>query len=103
MGINGYQYINDSMGCMICDDSCTSCDEPRVLPWAQDLDSDKDGQGDVWRDWDATLRDLIILDRDGIEVARVNLTPYNPDPAGIGSCTGNYEEIKQIILTLRSE
>ena len=41
MGVNGYQYINDSVGCMICDDTCSSstCDEgPRILPWTQDND-----------------------------------------------------------------
>ena len=45
MGINGYQYINDSYHCMVCDDECTSssCDGgARILPWVQDLDFDND-------------------------------------------------------------
>ena len=92
MGVNGYQYIDDSVSCMICSDECTSntCDSgPRALPWTQDYDDGlncqgensglceaHDGVSDVWEMWDITLRDLIILDRNGIEFSRVNLT-YN--------------------------
>ena len=49
---------------------------------------------------DAALRDFIILDRSGKEVARVNLSGYNPDPIGAGECSGNYETIKNIIIDL---
>ena len=41
MGINGYQYIEDSLDCMICSNECTSssCNTgPRILPWTQDYD-----------------------------------------------------------------
>ena len=41
MGINGFQYIDDSIDCMMCTDACTSstCSSgPRILPWSQDLD-----------------------------------------------------------------
>ena len=41
MGINGFQYISDSIDCMICNDDCISstCSSgPRILPWAQDYD-----------------------------------------------------------------
>ena len=41
MGVNGFQYIEDSISCMICEDECTSStceDGPRVLPWSQDYD-----------------------------------------------------------------
>ena len=41
MGINGFQYIEDSVDCMICNDECTSntCSSgPRVLSWSQDYD-----------------------------------------------------------------
>lgn len=106
MGANGYQYINDAYGCMICDDSCTSstCDSgPRILPWTQDLDSDGDDTGDVWESWDVTLRDLVFLDRNGYYVTRINLTSYNPDPIGMGECTDNYSTIKQLILDLLEE
>ena len=106
MGINGYQYINDNYSCMICDDQCTSstCDSgARTLPWVQDLDFDHNDIGDVWEEWDITLRDLIFLDRNGIYVTRVNLTSYNPDPDGMGECTDNYDTIKQLILDLLEE
>ena len=119
MGINGYQYIDDSINCMICNDECTSstCDEgPRVLSWTQDLDDglncqdenqglceSGDDQSDVWELWDASLRDFIILDRDGNEFARLNLTYNNPDPTELGECTGNYEKIKDLILAARNQ
>ena len=88
MGVNGYQYINDSLGCMICDDSCTSStcnDGPIILPWTQDYDdgincqntnqdlcTGGDNAGDVWDLWDVSLRDFVILDRYGVEFARIN-------------------------------
>jgi len=106
MGINGLQYIDDSYTCMICDEECTSstCDGgPRILPWVQDLDFDGDENGDVWYEWDATIRDLVFLDRTGSYVTRINLTSYNPDPDGMGECTDNYETIKQLILDLREQ
>ena len=105
MGINGLPYINDTYGCMICDSTCTSstCTESRVLPWTQDLDFNNDGSGDVWTDWNATIRDLVFVDRDGRYVTRINLTSYNPDPEGIGACTDNYDTIKQLILELRQQ
>ncbi len=106
MGINGLQYINDNYTCMICNDECTSstCDDgPRILPWVQDLDFNDDEIGDVWQEWDVTLRDLVFLDRNGTYVTRINLTSYNPDPEGMGECTDNYTTIKQLILDLREQ
>ena len=91
---------------MICNDLCTSstCDAgARILPWVQDLDFDLDGSGDVWEEWNATIRDLVFLDRDGRYVTRINLTSYNPDPDGMGECTDNYDTIKQLILDLRQQ
>ncbi|OUW61102.1 MAG: hypothetical protein CBD58_03655 [bacterium TMED198] len=109
IGINGYQYIDDSLDCMICLENCTSstCEEgPRVLPWTQDLDSDgiqyTQDYGDLWDEWDITLRDLLILDRNGLLVEKINLTYYNPDPNGNGECSGNYETIKNLILEARN-
>jgi len=49
---------------------------------------------------DAALRDFIILNQSGKEVARVNLTGYNPDPSGSGECSGNYESIKNLIINI---
>jgi len=118
MGINGYQYIDDSIDCMMCTEECTSstCDSgPRILPWTQDYDDGinctgnnqdlcyaNDDASDVWDLWDVSLRDLIILDRNGNEFARVNLTYNNPDPTELGECTGNYQKIKDLILSARN-
>ncbi len=118
MGINGYQYIDDSIDCMMCTEECTSstCDSgPRILPWTQDYDDGinctgnnqdlcnaNDDASDVWDLWDASLRDLIILDRNGNEFTRVNLTYNNPDPTELGECTGNYQKIKDLILSARN-
>ncbi len=129
VGINGFQYLDNDYHCMICDtpDDCSSCDEERILPWVQDLDDDdgdgiwddygQDGipntgdlgegdgmpdetYGDVWESWDISLRDLVILDRSGNYMTRINLTSFNPDPSALGECTDNYETIKQLILSL---
>ena len=118
MGVNGFQYINDSVNCMICDDTCESstCDDgPRILPWTQDNDDGVncqndnlglceagDEDGDVWDLWDISLRDFVILDRHGVEFARVNLTYNNPDPDDLGECSGNYQQIKDLILAARN-
>ena len=99
IGINGFQYINDSYSCMICDDECTTCGEPRILPWTQDIDENEDDQEDVWREWGVTLRDFVIVGRDGQELARINLTYNNPDPDS--TCGENYETIKNLILSFR--
>ena len=49
---------------------------------------------------DAALRDFILIDSSGKEVARINLTGYNPDPQGSGECSGNYESIKSLIIDI---
>ena len=118
IGINGYQYIDDSISCMICTDECTSstCDSgPRILPWVQDYDDgencQEENQGlceanddisDVWDSWNALLRDFVILDRNGVEFARVNLTYNNPDPTELGECSGNYQKILNLVLAARN-
>ena len=118
MGVNGFQYINDSIHCMICDDECTSstCDSgPRILPWTQDQDDGLNCQGDneddcmgndeasdVWDAWNVSLRDFVILDRNGVEFARLNLTYNNPDPTELGECSDNYQKIKDLILAARN-
>ena len=118
VGMNGYQYIEDSVDCMICNENCSSstCSEgPRILPWTQDYDDgtncsddnaslceSNDESGDIWDLWDITLRDFIILDSDGNEFARINLTYNNPDPTELGECSGNYQKIKDLILAARN-
>ena len=56
-------------------------------------------QVDVWGNWDITLRDLVIVNKDGFEVARLNLTYTNPDPNS--TCGENYQTIKDIIIGAR--
>ena len=109
--------MDNDYHCMVCDDpqACSNCDEIRVLPWVQDLDDDdgdgiwddEDGDGepdepygDVWESWDINLRDLVFLDRDGNYITRLNLTSFNPDPTALGECTGNYDTIKNLIISL---
>ena len=101
IGINGYQYIDDSYTCMICDPdaTCNNCNGPRILPWTQDIDEDGNEEGDVWEEWDATIRDFVIVGRNGEELARINLTYNNPDPDS--TCGENYETIKNLILSFR--
>jgi len=127
MGMNGFQYINDSNGCMMCDETCSSstCDEgPRTLPWTQDYGNDiwdegetfiDEGEGNgeyddgeeftdtgvVWDMWDITLRDFVILDRNGRYVTRINLTSTNPDPNS--TCGENYDTIKELLISIRNQ
>ncbi|MBA62777.1 MAG: hypothetical protein CMJ76_10480 [Planctomycetaceae bacterium] len=44
------------------------------LPWLQDIDSDGDGNSDVWNDWGAQLRDVMIVDEQNQLVETINLT-----------------------------
>ena len=116
MGMNGFQYINDSNGCMLCDqpDLCSNCEGIHHLPWTQDYDDglnctgDNDGLceaddtlGDVWNMWDVTLRDLVILDRSGRYITRINLTATNPDPSS--TCGQNYDTIKELLISIRNQ
>ena len=116
MGMNGFQYLDDSNSCMLCDqpDLCSSCDSARHLPWTQDYDDGfncdddnvglceaDDTVGDVWHMWDVTLRDFVILDRNGRYVTRINLTSTNPDPNS--TCGENYETIKELLIAIRNQ
>ena len=53
----------------------------------------------TWAQWDASQRDLFIIDRDGTLITRINLTSFNPDPES--TCGQNYETIKNVILNAR--
>lgn len=85
IGINGYQYIYDNYSQMVAGN---------VLPWVQDIP-----EFDVWHEWDVTLRDLVILDREGNYITRMNLTTYNPDPDL--ACPGNYEALWNLLTSLQ--
>ena len=52
----------------------TSITAGRDLPWLQDQDSDTDGNSDVWHDWGAQLRDVMIVDDQNQLVETINLT-----------------------------
>ena len=54
---------------------------------------------DVWENWAITLRDLVIVNKQGYEVARLNLTNSNPDPNS--TCGENYQTIKDLIIGAR--
>ena len=129
LGMNGFQFLNpecDNEGesacsyhCMICDDECsatyTPCEDgSRVLPWTQDYDDGtncqnenlslceaSDEAGDIWDMWDITLRDLVILDREGRFITKINLTYTNPDPNT--TCGENYETIKNLLISIRNQ
>ena len=45
------------------------------------------------------VRDLVIVNRYGYEVARLNLTYANPDPES--TCGENYQTIKDLIIDAR--
>jgi hypothetical protein len=44
------------------------------IPWLQDVDLDENGEADAWEDWQAQLRDVIIVDSQNKEVSKINLT-----------------------------
>ncbi len=54
---------------------------------------------DVWGNWNIILRDLVIVNKQGYEVARLNLTYANPDPNS--TCGENYQTIKDLIIGAR--
>ena len=56
-------------------------------------------EADVWGNWDVNLRDLVIVNKEGYEVARLNLTYNNPDPNS--TCGENYQTIKDLIIGAR--
>ena len=62
------------------------------LPLLQDTEED-----DVWNLWDATYRDVIILDSDNMEVAIYNLTNNNL------SDEENYETLKSLLMQVAKQ
>ena len=49
----------------------------RDIPWLQDLDLNGDGWSDVWRSWNVTYRDVVILDAENARVGTFNLTTHD--------------------------
>jgi len=91
----GEQIIHDDMDQITCEENGytwfhTDCIE-YVYGCVEEVD--------VWGNWDITLRDLVIVNRQGYEVARLNLTYTNPDPNS--TCGENYQTIKDLIIGAR--
>ena len=62
------------------------------LPWLQDIDDDTDGESDAWLEWNTTLRDYVIVDRNNVELFRLSLTTNSL------SIPANYERVKQMMV-----
>ena len=83
---NGYTWFHDDcieFDAELCVENQYGCLEP----------------ADVWENWDIILRDLVIVNKQGYEVARLNLTYNNPDPNS--TCGENYQTIKDLIIGAR--
>lgn len=62
------------------------------LPWLQDVDIDADGDSDTWLDWGVKLRDFVIVDKNNVELIRLNLTT---DSLAIAE---NYDRVKNMLI-----
>jgi hypothetical protein len=49
----------------------------RDIPWLQDVDANGDGGSDTWQAWQVTFRDVVILDRNNIQIGKLNLTTHS--------------------------
>ena len=64
----------------------------RDLPLLQDVDSNSNGQSDVWVEWDVAWRDVVVLDAKNQKSAVYNLTDNNlAEPA-------NYQELRNLLV-----
>ena len=101
--IENYSIVYEDLNQIECEQS--------GYTWFHDQCIDLDGEvciediygciqpADVWDNWDITLRDLVVVNRYGYEVARLNLTYANPDPNS--TCGENYQTIKDLIIDAR--
>tara|TARA_B100000029_G_scaffold485122_1_gene538080 strand:+ start:870 stop:1214 length:345 start_codon:yes stop_codon:yes gene_type:complete len=87
LGISNKQHSESEIPKMI---------EGISLPWVHDNTSQ-----DVWTKWDARLRDLYIVNEEGILYGMVNLTNFDPNPQINGG--QNYNDLKQFILDAKTK
>ncbi len=66
--------------------------EGRDIPFLQDVDSDSDGDSDVWESWDVNQRDLVIVDSRNVRVETINLTTFSL------TIPENYELVLQMLI-----
>jgi hypothetical protein len=72
------------------------------IPWLQDVDTNNDGQSDVWlNSWEVEYgdvvieveyRDVVIVDQENVPVATFNLTTHD-----LGNAT-NYQTLRQMLI-----
>ena len=91
----GEQIIHDDMDQITCEENGWTWFHTDCIEYVYGCVQ----EADVWGNWDITLRDLVIVDRAGYEVARLNLTYTNPDPNS--TCGENYQTIKDLIISAR--
>jgi len=68
----------------------------RDIPWLQDHDVNGDGLSDVWRSWNVTYRDVVILDAENARVGTFNLTTHD---LGVPA---NYNTLRQMFVDAAS-
>jgi len=84
IGVGKDQYSNSLDGMI----------DGRILPWVQD--SNSDGYP-VWTDFDASQREVFILNYEGNIETSFDITPYNP------SDSGDVQDLTNLILSYREE
>lgn len=68
----------------------------RDIPWLQDHDVNGDGWSDVWRSWNVTYRDVVILDAENNRVGIFNLTTHDLQ------VPQNYNALRQMFIDAAS-
>ncbi len=61
------------------------------LPWLQDID-DGEGSSAAWESWGVTIRDVVILDGENVQVGTYNLTEHDLE------YPPHYDELRQMLI-----
>jgi hypothetical protein len=67
------------------------------IPWVQDVDINQDLVSDAWYEWQATYRDVIILDKENEPVGRFNLSTNSL------SLWENYSTLRQMFVNVATQ